>query len=270
MQPSARLHLNPSERSLFILPSESLILVVSLHGNKSQFFTEQEGNVPLFVSDCTDRWCKWSGALYTPLAGYLLCRLKQLQHNFKAYKVDFFSKVNGNSCSSNCHPLPNDVSNIGLCVERWATSPCGLACFNMSHEMFVYFCNFGLTDGSRPCVRAPCTLKYVFVTSNRMLSKWNGAWRYPTADASSSLGTLRGKFEGSRCNCGSSVHYRCIRSVGGRRATSEVQRALRCTSRTSRKEWLHTMQDEGHPAFESDMWISAAPIALHLPTQLSL
>lgn len=62
----------------------------------------------------------------------------------------------------------------------------------------------------------------------------------------------------------------CSRSVGGRRATSEVQRALTCTSPVSRKEWLHTMQDEGHPAFESDMWISAAQIALHLPTQLSL
>lgn len=62
----------------------------------------------------------------------------------------------------------------------------------------------------------------------------------------------------------------CTTGVGGRRATSEVQRALRCTSPVSRKEWLHTMQDEGHPAFESDMWISAAQIALHLPTQLTL
>lgn len=149
MQPSARLHFNPSERSLFILPSESLILVVSLRGNRSQFFTEQEGNVPLFVSDCTDGWCKWSGALYTPLAGYLLCRLKQLQHNFKAYQVDFFSKVNGHSCSSNCPPVANDVSNVGLCVERSATSSYGLACFNKSHETLVYFCNFWLTDSSR-------------------------------------------------------------------------------------------------------------------------
>lgn len=55
MQPSARLHLKPSEHSLFILLSESLILVVALHGGRSQFFTEQEGSVPLFVSDCTDR-----------------------------------------------------------------------------------------------------------------------------------------------------------------------------------------------------------------------
>lgn len=68
IQPGDRLHLNPSERSLFILLSKSLILVVSLHGNRSQFFTAQEGSVPLFDSDSTDRWCKWSGALYTQMA----------------------------------------------------------------------------------------------------------------------------------------------------------------------------------------------------------
>lgn len=84
IQPSDRLHLNPSKHSLFILLSKSFILVVSLHGNRSQFFTAQEGSVPLFVSDCTDGWCKWSGALYTPMAGYLFHWLKQLQHNSAA------------------------------------------------------------------------------------------------------------------------------------------------------------------------------------------
>lgn len=84
IQPSDRLHLKPSKRSLFILLSKSFILVVSLRGNRSQFFTAQEGSVPLFVSDCTDGWFKWSGALYTPMAGYLFHWLKQLQHNSAA------------------------------------------------------------------------------------------------------------------------------------------------------------------------------------------
>lgn len=114
MEPNDRLHSNPSERSFFILPSKSLILVVYLHANRSPFFTAQEESVPLFVSDCTDRWRKWSAASYFPVAGYLLPRLKQLRHNFTAQLWSspswlFLWDVSGHFISSNCHLAQKDI-----------------------------------------------------------------------------------------------------------------------------------------------------------------
>lgn len=53
----------------------------------------------------------------------------------KLTKLTFSQRLTVTLGSSNCHLLPKDVSNMGLC----ATSSYGLACFNGSHEMLVYF-----------------------------------------------------------------------------------------------------------------------------------
>lgn len=99
IRPSDRLHLNPSERPLFIRLSNSFILVVSLPGNRSHFFfTVQERSVPLSVSDCTDRWCKWSAAVYI-LRWQVICytgsnnRSTLPQRNFEAPKSWLFPQA---------------------------------------------------------------------------------------------------------------------------------------------------------------------------------